>query len=267
MTEEATSLDRWTIAAIAALAWPLADMLHEGGGHGGTALLLGVKWRALTSAYFQYDDVAATVREARLIAAGGALLNVIVGLPMVALSRARLPARWRFFVWLFAAYNLLTAFGYLLYSGVGGIGDFHVVIDGVPHALAWRVVEIVAGALLYFVVAPALLWPGLQPFVGAGADRESRARTLTLLPYLAGGSTAVLSGALNPLGIKIMLISSVAAAFGGTSLLAWYFAMRAVKQPAGAPPSLGIARGTAWLAAAAIALAIFIGVFGRGLRF
>jgi hypothetical protein len=52
MTEEATSLDRWTIAAIAALAWPLADMLHEGGGHGGTALLLGVKASALTSAYY-----------------------------------------------------------------------------------------------------------------------------------------------------------------------------------------------------------------------
>src|SRR6185312_9406415 len=111
MTEEATSLDRWTIAAIAALAWPLADMLHEGGGHGGTALLLGVKASALTSAYYQYADGAATVQQARLIAAGGAVLNVIVGLPMVALSRARLPSRLRFFVWLFAAYNLLTAFG------------------------------------------------------------------------------------------------------------------------------------------------------------
>lgn len=264
---DATALDRWTIAAIAAVAWPLADMLHEGGGHGGTALLLGVKWTALTSAYFQYDEAAASVRDARLIAAGGAVLNVIVGLPMIALSRARLPSRWRFFVWLFAAYNLLTAFGYLCYSGVAGIGDFAAVIDGVPHALVWRIVEIVAGAGLYFVVAPALLWPGLQPFVGAGADREARARTLTLVPYLAGGTTSVLSGALNPLGWKIMLISSVAAAFGGTSLLAWYFGLRASRQPAGAPPSLGIARCRAWLVAAAIALAIFIGVLGRGLRF
>ena len=170
-------------------------------------------------------------------------------------------------MWLFAAYNLLTAFGYLLYSGVAGIGDFRAVIAGLPHALAWRIVEIGAGALLYFVVAPALLWPGLRPFVGAGADRESRARTLTLLPYLAGGTTAVLSGALNPLGVKIMLISSVAAAFGGTSLLAWYFAVRAKSQAVGTPPSLGIARSRAWLVAGAIALAVFIGVFGRGLRF
>ena len=262
-----TALDRWTIAALAALAWPLADLLHEGGGHGGTALLLGVRWKALTSAYFQYDDAVASVRDARLIAAGGAVLNVIVGMPMVALSRARLPSRWRFFVWLFAAYNLLTAFGYLCYSGVGGVGDFAAVIDGVPHALAWRVVEIVVGAGLYFVVAPALLWPGLQPFVGAGPDREARARTLTLLPYLAGGTSAVLSGALNPLGWKLMLMSSVAAAFGGTSLLAWYFAPRAARQPAGAPPSRGLARSRAWLVAAAIALALFIGVFGRGLRF
>ena len=264
--EEPTSLDRWTIGAIAVVAWTLSDLLHEGAGHGGTALLLGVKAKALTSAYFQYDEEVPRLTM-RLIAAGGAAVNVLVGLPLVALSRARLPSRWRFFVWLLAAHNLLTAFGYLLYSGVGGIGDFAVVIDGLPHALVWRIVEVVAGALLYFVAAPILLWPGLQPLVGAAGDREARARTLTLLPYLVGGATAIASGAFNPLGIRIMLISSVAAAFGGTSLLAWYFPMRAGKQDAGAPASLGIARGAGWLVAAAVALAIFVGVFGRGLTF
>ncbi len=269
MENEATTpatLDRWTIGAIAVVAWAVADLLHEGGGHGGTALLLGAHPTAFTSAYFNYDDEVPRLTM-RLISAGGAVINVIVGLPLIALLRARLPPRWRLFVWLLAAFNLLTAFGYLLYSGVAGIGDFAAVIDGVPHALVWRIVEIVAGALLYFVAAPALLWPGLSPLVGAAGDRESRARTLTLLPYLVGGGTALASGALNPLGVRIMLISSVAASFGGASLLAWYFPVRAQKEPAGAPATLGIARSVGWLAAAAFTLAVFVGVFGRGLRF
>ncbi|HEY2742986.1 MAG TPA: hypothetical protein VGL86_00125, partial [Polyangia bacterium] len=165
METEATTLDRWTIGAIAIVAWAIADLTHEAGGHGGTALVLGVHPTALTSAYLQYTETVPALTM-RLIAAGGAALNVIVGLPLVALSRARLPARWRFFVWLLAAYNLLTAFGYLLYSGVAGIGDFAAVINGVPHALVWRIVELVAGALFYFVATPALLWPGLRPFAG-----------------------------------------------------------------------------------------------------
>jgi hypothetical protein len=243
-------------------------MLHEGGGHGGTALLLGVHARELTSAYFNYAD-GASVRDVRLIAAGGAVLNVLVGVPLaLALPRLRaLAPALRFFLWLFAALNLLTAFGYLLYSGVAGIGDWAVVIDGLSHAVVLRVSEVLAGALLYFYVAPRLLWPGLAPFVGGGGDRERRARLLTLLPYLVGGATALASGALNPLGIRIMLISSVAAAFGGASLLAWYFPIHAARRPSAAPPSLGLARSHAWIAAAVVALALFVGVFGRGLRF
>ncbi|HEY2743100.1 MAG TPA: hypothetical protein VGL86_00695, partial [Polyangia bacterium] len=100
-----------------------------------------------------------------------------------------------------------------------------------------------------------------------GADRDRRARTLTLVPYLAGGCSSLLSGALNPLGLKIMLISSVAAAFGGASLLAWYFPARALRDRDGAPPTLGITRSIGWIVAGAIALAIFVGVFGRGFRF
>src|SRR4029077_6374849 len=129
----------------------------------------------------------------------------------------------RYFLWLFAAVNLLTAFGYLLFSGIGGIGYGCRVTHDVPHIGLWRVAEVVAGAVLYFVVAPRLLMPPLDPWLGRNAAvRERRARTLSLIPYLAGGVTLCLAGILNPLGLKIVLISAVAASFGGTSLLAWY---------------------------------------------
>jgi hypothetical protein len=62
-------------------------------------------------------------------------------LPAAAPSRRRkvtatVPSTWRFFVWLLATLNLLTAFGYLLYSGIGGIGDWTNVIDGVEWNLS-----------------------------------------------------------------------------------------------------------------------------------
>jgi hypothetical protein len=258
-------LDGLTIGAIAIVAWALADMLHEGLGHGGTALLVGARPTALTSSYFSYDEASVSRFASRLISAGGSVVNVIVALPLLAII-GRLRGNARFFVWLLATLNLLTAFGYLCYSGVGGIGDWKAVIDGVPHETAWRVVEILVGGVCYFVLAPWLLWPGLRPFVGGGADRERRARRLTLVPYLVGGTTSVLSGMLNPLGLKIMLISSVAAAFGGASLLAWFFPQQAAREKSGEAPAMGVARSVGWMVAAGIAFALFVGVLGRGVR-
>lgn len=261
-------LDALTIGAIAVIAWALAAMLHEGAGHGGTAVLLGARAQALTSCYFSYAPSSVSAGAARLIAAGGSVATAIVGLPIaLALPRLRVSPALRLFLWLFAAFDLLTAFGYLMFSGIGGVGDWSAVIAGLPHALAWRGAEAIAGFLLYFWVAPRLLWPGLAPLAGAAADRERRARTLTLLPYLAAGGAAVAAGLRNPQGIRLVLISSVAASFGGASLLAWYFPLRARRSSEGAPASLGIARSRAWIVAAAVALAIFVGLFGRGLSF
>lgn len=261
-------LDAWTIAAVTVVAWSISAMLHEGLGHGGTCLLAGAKPLALTSAYFDFDEATASGVDLRWIAAGGTIVNVLVGLPLLLLlPRLRVSSTWRFFLWLAGAQNLLTGFGYLLFSAVGGVGDWAAVIAGLPHAMIWRIAMGIAGAVLYFYVAPRLLLPGLAPFAGEAADRHARARRLTLLPYLVGGATSVAAGAFNPLGIELVLMSSVAAAFGGASLLAWFYPAYARRTASGRPPSLAIPRSRGWMAAAAAALAIFVGVFGRGLRF
>jgi hypothetical protein len=102
---------------------------------------------------------------------------------------------------LLVAVNLLQAFGYLLFSGIGGIGDWAVVIRGLEPAPAWRLALTVVGASLYFVVAPRLLMLGLEPFLPARPERRvARVRTLCLLSYLVGGATFVLAGILNPRG-------------------------------------------------------------------
>jgi hypothetical protein len=266
VTERDAAIDLPTVIAVAVIAYASANMVHEGLGHGGAALLLGARPTMLNAIFFNYDDATASSAVQRWISAAGSLVNVLVGLPLLALAtRVRSP-RWRYFLWLFAAVNLLTAFGYLLFSGIGGIGDWVHVVDGFTPAWLFRGGMALAGALLYFVVAPRLLMPPLDPFLGReAAARERRARTLSLVPYVAGAATLILAGILNPLGWYIVLISAAAASLGGTSLLAWYPAIPRPPAPETTDPPLGIGRSPAWIAAAAVVLLVFVFVLGPGI--
>lgn len=266
-------LDPLTIAAIAVVAYALSNVVHEGLGHGGACLLVGGHPRQLTAVFFDGDLEGLPASAGRWVAAGGSLANLVAATVAWAALRM-IPAgwgRWRFFLWLVQAVNLLQAFGYLLFSGVGGLGDWAVVVRDLQPAALWRTGLVVAGAILYFLVAPRLFMPELEPFLPAERqERVARVRRLTLLPYLAGGATFVVAGALNPLGWIYVLISAVAASFGGTSLLAWYPVLWA-RRTAGTSPdadvTLGVPRSVGWLVAAAITLVVFVGVLGPGIRF
>ncbi len=88
---------------------------------------------------------------------------------------------------------------------------------------------------------------------------------MSLLPYLTGAVTLIVAGVLNPLGMKIVLISAAAASLGGTSLLAWYPAIPRPPSGDATDPPLGIARSVAWIVSAAIAMAFFVLVLGPGI--
>src|SRR5262249_51887427 len=184
------------------LAYALANVVHEGLGHGGACLLLGAKPTMFNAIFFDYDESTASAIVRRAISAAGSIVNVLVGIPIVALlrSRVRLAPHARYFLWLFCAVNLLTAFGYLVYSGIGGIGDWARVIEGAQPVWLFRLVLAGLGAWLYFGIAPRLLMPALDPFLGLDpAARVVRARQLSLVPYLTGAATLVVAGLLNPL--------------------------------------------------------------------
>ncbi len=260
------AIDVPTVIAIAVLAYTLSNMTHEAIGHGGAAVVLGARPTMLNAIFFNYDETTVSETVQRWISAAGSIADLLVGLPALALmTRVRSP-RWRYFLWLFAAVNLTTAFGYLLYSGVAGIGDWSQVFAGLAPEGLIRAVLIAVGAPLYFIVAPRLLAPRLDPFLGLDPGRrERRARTLSLLPYVAGSVSLAVAGILNPLGVKILLISAVAAGFGGTSLLAWYFTIPRKPATATAEPPLGLPRGAAWIAAAGVVLLFFVFILGPGI--
>jgi len=268
---DASRLDPWTVAALAVVAYCIGNVVHEGLGHGGACVLVGGRPQELNAIFFECSIEGLPASARRWLAAGGSIANLLVAVPAwIALQQLpRDAGHGRAFAWLLLAVNLLTPFGYLLFSGLGNIGDWAVVVRGLEPPLAWRGALAVGGAVLYFGVAPRLLMPWLEPFLGTGVEqRQARARTLSVLSYVVGGVTFVAAGLLNPHGLELVLISAAAASFGGMSLLAWYpgvYARRPAARPGESP--LGVSRSRGWLVAATITLVLFVGVLGPGVRF
>jgi len=262
-----SNIDLLTVGSIAVVAYCLSNFIHEGLGHGGACLIAGGKAIALTSTFFEYDESKTSLLTQRWIAAGGSLMNLVSGAIALGMLRSSTKASLRYFLWLFSLVSFLHAFGYFLFSGVSEVGDWAKVVEGFEPAILYRLLLIGLGAFLYFYVTPRLLMRYLEPFLGRSeSERRSRLRTLSLFPYLVGGSTFLLSGILNPHGFKLVLISSLASSFGGTSLLAWY-PMSVMQRPVSETreESLGIPRSLRWILGGLIVLIFFVAILGPGI--
>ena len=254
--------DLATIIAISIVAFAVANLLHEGAGHGGACVLTGGQAKVLSSIHFECD------RDSRSIAAAGTLVNLIAGF-LCWLGRRfikRASGHLQYFLWLLMTINLLQAGGYFLFSGLGNVGDWAYVIHGLQPAWLWHTVLTVLGVVSYaLVIWLALL--ELRPFLGEPDWRPGGAKDLTIIPYIAGGILYTVAGMFNPVGVILVGISAAAASFGGTSGMAWMtqclgsrFVPRTTSEP------LTVQRSRGWIIAAFIMAAIFVGVLGPGVR-
>ena len=263
-------IDRITLVAIAVVAYALANLVHEGLGHGGACLLVGGRPVALSAIHFESDLGSLDVTTRQWLAAGGTIANLMLGvLALVALRASRgTPGAGRYFLWLLMTVNLLQAAGYWLFSGLGNIGDWAVVIAGREPRWAFRLGLAVLGGAAYWGVV-VLSLRELLPFLGAGSGLWRRAVPLTVIPYVAGGILYVAAGIPNPVGWLLVLISAAAASFGGTSGLAWMAQLLRdeTQYPPHAGGALRLPRSIAWLAAGAVVALLFVGVLGPGIRF
>lgn len=243
-----------TIIAVAVLAAATASLLHEGLGHGVTAWLRGDMVTELTSNHLN------SVREDRLLDAGGTAVNFIAGFACLFAAReAGARANLRYFLWILAALNLLMAAGYFLFSGVLGLGDWAQVIAGLPHQIPLRACMAATGAMLY-VVFLRILVKDLRPFAPDRAVYNAVGR----LPYYAACLFMCAAGAVDPMGVKLFFLSTVPAFFGGLSGLMWgdVFLPRTPSQT-----KLVIRRSPAlWIFATIVGCA-FIAIIGRGIEF
>jgi hypothetical protein len=273
-TPTAAALHLPTVIAIALVAYALTNVAHEGLGHGGMCVAVGGEPITLNAVYFECGREGVTNAGSRWISAAGTLTNLALAAMTALLLRAGVvrAATGRYFLWLFLTLNLLQAFGYWMFSGLGGIGDWNAVVAGRPHYVLWRIALAVVGTAAYWFVAVPIALRGLRPFLDAGdpetgSGRLARAVLLTVVPYIAGGVLYVTAGLLNPESPMLVLISATAASFGGASALAWMAQLLRNREryPPSAAPALGLARSWPWLVAGALAAAIFIGVLGPGI--
>jgi hypothetical protein len=255
--------DRWTVIAIAIVATISANIIHEGLGHGGACLLTGGHSLVLSTVHFECEG------EGILVAAGGTIANLIGAAIFWALSRqVTQNTRLRYFLWLSMTINLFTAGGYFLFSGIGNIGDWAVVVQGLQPAWAWRVGLTWLGVVSYlFFMWIALL--EMRPFLGVdSAERMLRARKLTLVPYFADGILSCIAGLFNPVGMILVAISAAAASFGGASGLVWmdeWLRGPRIKSTEFQMPPL--TRSYVWVGFAAVLALSFIFVLGPGVKF
>jgi hypothetical protein len=241
-----------TIISMAVVSMGLAALLHEGLGHGVTAWLRGDIVTQLTSNHLSDQEPD------RLVDAGGTIVNLLTGaVAFAACFRAR--PNLRFFLCLFAAVSLLDGAGYFLFSGIAGVGDWAAVIAGLAHQALLRTAMAIFGAVLYYLCV-RLIAAGLRPFVATRSEYNIVGR----LPYLAACIFYCIAGAFDPLGVKLLFLSTIPAAFGGLSGLLW----ADMVLPKAVPPQpLTVEPAPVWVWTAALFGVAFVLVLGRGLNF
>ena len=197
----ASQADLWTVAAIAVVATVIANVIHEGFGHGGMCIATGGHPLALSTVHFECSV------DTRLVSAGGTLANLVFGALFWAAARAvKQSASWRFFFWLGMTFNLFDAGGYFLFSGFGNFGDWAAVVAGWQPAWPWRVGLIMLGVVTYFFWFVPLCLRELLPFLDRGPDkvqdrgpdkaariRVQQARRLSLASYFTAGVLSCLA--------------------------------------------------------------------------
>jgi len=251
--------DKLTICAISIVAGILTNVLHEGVGHGLTALLTGAKSGVLTTVAWS------SAFDSRPVEAGGTLANLAAGLAFWLVLRSAKNASMptRYFLLISCAFNLFTGTGYFFFSGVANFGDWAAVISGLhPHWL-WRALLVVVGASSYYA-AVLVVGIGLVRHVGVPRDQQGRLRKLTIVPYLSAIVVSSAAGLLNPLGIQLLWQSALPATAGGQSGLLWlqYYIPRQT-EPNRSPGQL--ARSYAWIGVAAVLGIVYVVVLGRGI--
>ncbi|MEK6752644.1 MAG: hypothetical protein AABZ00_10305 [Chloroflexota bacterium] len=259
--------DLLTLIALSAFSFILATALHEHGGHALACALVGGNIKELGAFYVDCDPATISGMANRFVAFAGPLISLITGIiGMYFLNRtSKTNSQLKYFLWHFGTVNLMTATGYLLFSGISGLGDFGTGESGMffqaqPEWL-YRVILTVLGLGSYLWVILVSLRK-MDSFIGGeGMERVNRAQMLSLASYLTGGIVSVLIGLLNPYGIIIVLISSFASSMGGTSGLAWMMQLLDRKKTTGDEPFV-MQRSWAWIGGSIAFLVIYAIMFG-----
>jgi hypothetical protein len=250
-----------TTIAVAVTAYALFDLVHEVAGHGiATLLVPNVRALSLTTVALQ------TSRESRIVAAAGSIANVLVGLAALGLfHRATRFSATPYFLWLFGSANLMNGVGYLFYSALTGLGDWAVVIEGLPPGWLWRLGLGIVGAVGYVWVVRLAAGELARAVERNLAVRAAIARVV-FVSYVAGGVLIIAGAALNPISGGLVLLSGVSSGFAATAGLLRVPIM-VDDRTVGVGSGKGlVAPSAGWIAAGVVVGFLFVAVVGPGIR-
>lgn len=269
-TKDATALRLVTIILIAAMTQSIVIGIHESV-HAITCMAVGysvVEYSAL-HVDCQPEDILNT--PTKVVAGSSAIVNLILGVIsyFVLRSGSGYSSNMKWFLWLFMFANLSNGFGYLIFSGISGAGDYAAVIAGWEPASLWQIAMLLLGAVLWF----GAVWLSLRVLAlifGGSDSREIRSRFLaySVPSYLGAVLIIVGAGLLNMHGfLGLPSVAGILAAAGTLSPLLWmpfWFASNSFRKQPLEP--LTIRYDVRWIAAAAIICLVYVLVLGSGFR-
>ncbi len=245
-----------TLSAIACAAYVVADVAHEGFGHGGACLALGGKLILLSTTY---EDCSI---HSRLIDGAGPVVGLAVALIAWATLRIAPPRSpgSRVFLCLVFAFAALWNVGYMIKSGLLDQGDWAFVIAGLEPSLLWHAGLTVLGVALYAGTMRLLGGAIVRDLSGGETDRPFG---FALTALAAAGALSALAAAFDPRGAATIFTDALPSSLGSIGLLwvGWMLNRRL--------PNLRIAtaRSPAWLATGIASALFFVAVLGPGVRF
>jgi hypothetical protein len=249
------------VIAIAVVAYAACDMTHEVLGHGVACLMAGVRPLSLSTVALQ------TGISDRWVAAAGSIANGIAGVvAFLWLRRRTVFDALTYFLWLFGATNLLNGTGYLMFSGLLGIGDWSVVVAGLEPQTLWRGALAIAGVVLYVA---AIRWIAARAisFVRQGLLSRHELQRLVFPAYVAGGLLFVAGSALNRIDPMLILTSGVSSGFAAMAGLVVVPGIVERRTQAFAPVTASpLSFHLGCVIAGAVVALLFVAILGPGVR-
>lgn len=247
-----------TLLGVTFAAYFVADLAHEGLGHGGACLTLGGKVILLTTTY-----EACSIR-ARLIDGAGPVVGLVVALLAWAWLRFARPASIaaRTALCLTFAFAAFWNVGYLIKSGLTDEGDWAFVIKGLEPSFVWHAALAVLGVVLY-ALSMRMLGASILRALPVGGERDPRPFAFALTAYLAAGALSALAAFFDPRGPATILTDALPSSLGSIGLI-WVGWIMNKRRP---DFRLAIPLSPAWIGAGLASAIFFVAVLGPGLRF
>ncbi len=266
---QCSEMDIPTLIALSVVAWAGANILHEIVGHAGSAALLGLPIRAVstTTLFAEWDQLPSEVAN-RLIHAAGTVVNLAsaaVSLLILGYKRNISPAS-RLFLWLFSTISLIIVMLNLVSTQFLGGGDWRVVLEGLPNQQVWLALVLGGGFVVMFLgyVIPLKLW---MPNLREERRVQLRVTVVPVLTLIVVQCLSLLRSPFASFDLPPQQNHLLASVFAFLHFVFWAILVNAVPVPRSKDPveRISMPRSPTWLAVGLAFLVMFVIILGPGL--